>query len=447
MLIKFKKVLQYRFTARRRLPPISLRLFLNSIFIRESFMIEHFEGEPIRLEPHDAWIDLNTRPGCKYAPVVVSKKPTVGAISSMQEVLRRRIETCRKLGLLHKSSGGVSWFSFIRGTPKHEPHLNSNTVPAIVISGGSGKKIAVDLDKDYSLAWHPKNMLNTPIYLLVHELDYLSYESALRVVLGRFRNLHLIGWNGGGMTGFGAARAAALAFADSLLYRPTRIMMLDQDVVQTEATRHNNPSVRNKVESMHIDTRKPIIGYGVGYPTRVAVPKPFQNDRSGPKMAEPKIADFNSPAQQFVSILAPFRTRKGDGMYPPYMVAGGEDMLMGMQLSLNQGDRNVALLEGMIMKKELKGEVDKPNAYWSTARVATLKALFEVEQYTRVTFGDASMRLGELMGRFVNNNWIKSHPSDDSYNVSACVIERIILRLHKEGSFPGEESGTVLNRW
>jgi hypothetical protein len=69
------------------------------------------------------------------------------------------------------------------------------------------------------------NVRNEPICLFVHSLDYKTYASTLGDVLGRFRNVHLIGWNGGAMTGFGAARCAALAFADTLPYRPQRILM------------------------------------------------------------------------------------------------------------------------------------------------------------------------------------------------------------------------------
>jgi hypothetical protein len=400
-------------------------------------------GDPIRLQQNPAWTDREKRPASKYAPVIVSKdpKPSEGAINSMRVVLATRIKTCRALGITRRPPGDCGWFSFVRGGPSHEPHLRPSNVPVIVISGGSAKKIAADLGKDYSLAWHPMNVRNQPIYLLVHRLDYQSYASALGDVIGRFRNMHLIGWEGGAMTGFGAARAAALAFADSLPYRPQRILMMDQDVIQTEGTRHTRPEVQRQVQSAHTVTGKPVIGYGVGYPTRAVVPKPFS------RIDAPETADLNSPAQQFVSIQAPFRKKQDDGLYPAYMVAGGEDMLVGMQLKLNQGGQNVALLREKILKKELKGDADTPNAYWSQARVETLKALFDVEQHTVVEFEkEKPMSLWDLMGLFMKKGWIDLHPSAESYNVSACIIERIILRLYNEGGFPVEESSTVFNR-
>jgi hypothetical protein len=301
-------------------------------------------------------------------------------------------------------------------------------------------KIARDLNSDHSLAWHPDNVRGQPLYLLVHRLDYSTYEVALQSLLAKYRNMHLIGWHGGNMTGFGAARAAALAFADSLTYRPRKILLMDQDVVQTENTRHTNPSVQKAVQRLHRQSGSPIVGFGVGYPTRQAVPRPFQSTPT------PGAGDFNSPVQQFVCIEAPFRKKGDDGLYPAYMVAGGEDMLVGFQLGLTQKDRNIALLGGRIVKKELMGPADTPNAYWNEARVDTLKALYEVEQKTQVNFDGADITLGRLMSLFTSRGWLKGHPSPDSYNASACVIERIILRLHKIGKFPaGASLGPVFN--
>lgn len=410
---------------------------------------------PIRLERNDSWINPNTRLSCKYSPVVVSKKPTDDEIKVMQEVLKNRINICKELAKKRKQSDQVGWFSFIRGSRSHEPSLKSDNVPVIVISGGSAKKLAAELSKDYSLAWHPMNLRNEPLYLLVHSLDYDSYASALNEMIWQFRNMHLIGWNGGAMAGFGAALAAALAFADTLPYRPKRILMVDQDVVQTEDTRHTSPTVQNAIKRAHKETKKTVIGFGVGYPTRGELPKyPFKKSTSDPGTGYlipreiPTFGkdDFNSPTQQFVSIEAPFRSKMNDGIYPAYMVGGGEDMLMGMQLELTQQDRNITLLEAKILKKELKGEVDTPNAYWNEARVEALRQLFEGEKDTLVTFDNESMSLDELMSYFVKQGWIKSHRSADSYNVSACIIERIILRLHKEGNFPVETINAVFNR-
>ncbi|WP_157646299.1 hypothetical protein [Burkholderia ubonensis] len=402
--------------------------------------------EPICLERNPAWVDTNTRPECKYSPVVVTKNPNPAAIESMQEVLSTRIRVCQKLGLVN----GVGWLSFKRGSrivTAFDRHLRSHNVPVIVISGGSGKKIAADLNRNRRLAWHPENVPGEPVYLLVHWLDYDNYASALSGALSRYRNLRLIGWQGGQMTGFGAARAAALAFADSLPYRPHRILMVDQDVVETEATRLGRPTVRREVEALHATSRKPVVGYGVGYPTRVPhVPGPFST------IDAPAANDFNSPAQQLVSVMAPFRDKFKDGIYPAYMVAGGEDMLMGMELNLICEDRNIVLLDRKIVKKALRGDPDPSNEYWDGARVKTLVELYKEEKNALVNFEGETMELGGLMSRFVDLGWIDQKPAAgyphgaELYNTSACVVERIILRLRKTGKFHDNFNGVIFNR-
>ncbi|WP_139167054.1 hypothetical protein [Chromobacterium sphagni] len=380
---------------------------------------------PIEMEVNSRWIDKQTRPACKYAPVVISKGQGEEAMKSMRSVEENRIETCRQLAMTHRSSDRCGWISFIRHDQASDLRFGPDNVPAIVISGGSANKIAQELGKDFSLAWHPMNMRNEPVYLLVHKMDYQTYAAALKEALDQYPNLRLVGWDGGQLTGFGAARAAATTLADSLPYRPERILMMDQDVVQTEGTRHSRPDVQQAVIDKHGSTGKPIIGYGVGYPTRQDVPKPFA------ATAKPDAQDFNSPAQQFVSIQAPFRERQGDGIYPAHMVAGGEDMLMGLRLGLAKDGKNTAILKGRIVKKELKGPADQPNAYWNKARVETLGALFESEKGTMVRFEGQDMTLDDLMKLFVRKQWLAAHPSPDSYNAAACVIERIILRLNK----------------
>lgn len=197
-------------------------------------MTNSVSGAPISVERNPRWINPETRPACKYSPVKVSDLPPKDAIKStreeamksMQAVLDNRIHACRELSMDRGTPSAGSWLSFISGPQLHEPHLNKGTVPALVISGGSASKLTVDLGKDYSLAWHPKNMTNErgthaePVYLLVHRLDYPTYASTMKEVLEQYRNLHLVGWDGGKLTGFGAARASAIAFADTLSYRP-----------------------------------------------------------------------------------------------------------------------------------------------------------------------------------------------------------------------------------
>ncbi|MGC0155110.1 hypothetical protein ACPRNU_21845 [Chromobacterium vaccinii] len=383
-------------------------------------------NHPIEIKINPQWADKQTRAACKYAPVIIGKGQDAEAMKSMRSVEENRIATCRQLAIADRPSDRCSWISFIRHDPSSDLRFGPENVPAIVISGGSANKIAQDLGKDFSLAWHPMNMRGEPVYLLVHKMDYRTYASALKDALEQYPNLRLVAWDGGQLTGFGAARAAATTLADSLPYRPERILMMDQDVVQTEGTRHSRPDVRQAVIDKHGSSGKPIIGYGVGYPTRQDVPKPFA------ATAKPDPQDFNSPAQQFVSIQAPFRERRGDGIYPAHMVAGGEDMLMGLQLGLADNGSNTAILDDRIVKKELKGPVDQPNAYWNKARVDTLEALFESEKGTRVLFEGQDMTLDQLMKLFVQRQWLASHPSADSYNAAACVIERIILRLNKQ---------------
>jgi hypothetical protein len=432
-------------------------------------------GDPIRIEPNPKWVDPKTRPACKYSPVIVDKRQGDGAIESMVEVLQRRVELCRKLGV--KEGDKVAWFSFRRLGPTHEPHLRQTSVPVIVISGGSGKKLAYELGKDYSLAWHPMNVRNDPVYLLVHVLDFQTYAQALAGIMGRFRNLHLIGWDGAGLTGFGAARVAALTFADQLPYRPQRILLMDQDVVKTEATRFDQTGMAAKVEKLHA-TGKPIIGYGVGYPERAQVqklgaqfgypgkasaaattapaprapsvkPAPSSSQKVTAPVPVPNKPDqdkkeFDSPTQQFVSIKAPFRKLRGDGIYPAFMVAGGEDMLMSLQLGLMDSEENSSLLNEKIVKKELGATAaptlkptlqDTPNAYWNVKRVETLKALYDEEKTTPVWFEGQKMTLEALMAKFQGSRWM-GNAEAEVWNVSACVIERIILRLYKLQKFP-----------
>ncbi|WP_339504440.1 hypothetical protein [Pseudomonas sp. RL_105y_Pfl2_101] len=389
------------------------------------------KNAPINIVRNPDWVDPKTRMACKYSPVTVGEKPDLNTMKSMQAILDNRINTCRELSMERAVPSNGSWFSFLRGPQLHEPHLHTGTVPTIVISGGSANKLVAELGEDYSLAWHPKNMKSNfnrpePVYLLVHKMDYPSYASAMKETLQQYPNLHLVGWDGGQLTGFGAARASALAFADTLPYRPGRVVMVDQDVVKTEQTRHTSPLVEKRVEQLHQLTQKPIVGYGVGYPTRQPTPLPFS------EVSAPERSDLNSPAQQFVSIQAPFRAKWDDGIYPPYMVAGGEDMLMGLELGLIKDKENTVLLSERIVKKELKGPSDVPNTYWSEGRVQTLKRLFEAERNTPVEFEGERMSLNELMLKFKDNGWIDSHPSDESYNVAACVIERVILRFNKE---------------
>lgn len=299
--------------------------------------------EAILLEANSSWVNKETRATCKYAPVLVPKGQDESAVSSMGMVLQKRIQVCRQMADI---AGGRIWFSFQDYEFSHRMgHFSAKTVPIIVISGGSANKLVQELSKDYSLAWHPAIVRDEPVYLLVHMDDYGPYAKALENILSRYKNMRLIGWKCGLLTGFGAARSAALHFADALEYRPSRIILMDQDVVQTEETRHTRSEIESIINEIHNHTQKFVAEYGVGYPTRQPVPLPFSElDPIGKD-------DLNSPAQQFVSVRAPFLDRSGETIYPGYMVSGGEDMLMGFQLGIMQGDINSTLLPCRIAKK------------------------------------------------------------------------------------------------
>ncbi len=405
---------------------------------------------PISLQPNPQWVDPKTRAACKYSPVLVGKTKDPDTIKRMQEVLLNRLGVCKELAAGTDKYVSEKWlFSFIGRNENRESRLTKNNVPVIVISGGSANKIADDLAKDYSLAWHPKTQRDEPVYLLVHRRDYETYNQALKHVLEENKNMHLIGWDCGSLTGFGAVRGAALALADTLPYQPEKILMADQDVIQTEGTRHTSPDIQRRVNGLHVKTGKPIVGFGVGYPTRVAVPERiFARPPTKENIAE---EDLNSPTQQFVSIKAPFRNQDA-GIYPLYMVSGGEDMLMGKKLELtlkdeNGKEKNTTLInDAKILKKTISGKPDTPNAYWNKARVNTLKKLFEAEKNTPVEFNGEKMSLDKLMQLFVKEGWVKpaSDESGDFYNTASCIIERIILRLHTSGGFPSDIYSSVI---
>lgn len=398
--------------------------------IDQNRVVDNVSSCPINVAVNPVWVDPNTKMTTKYAPVIVSMLDKA-AISGMQTVLHNRIRICRQLAMDRNIPGESSWFSFVRGEQLHEPHLHCGTVPMLVISGGSANKLTMELNNSYNLAWHPKNMhmdllgRAEPVYLLVHKSDYITYASAMKELLEQNKNLYLIGWDGGALTGFGPARAAALAFADTLPYRPQRIRLMDQDVVKTEQTRHTNPIVERNIEAMHKAVKSPIAAYGAGNPLRQPVPLPFEETL-------PPEGELDTPAEQFVSIQAPFRQRWNDGIYAPFMVAGGEDKLATIELGLINGERNSVLPDVRIIKKELQGPSDAPNIYWNEKRVETLKALFEVERHTLLNFEGEVICLDGLMSLFESRGWVAFHPSPESYNIAACVIERIILKLRKE---------------
>ncbi|WP_133470982.1 hypothetical protein [Paraglaciecola marina] len=396
----------------------------------------------IVLKSNPDWINPDTRPACKYAPVKVDKSQTPEAIKNMQQALLNRIRLCRNLAsrrnnLLISSN----WFSFLKAGKGHEPHLKPSSLPIIVLSGGNSNRLKNELTQSYNLAWHPVNVRAEPVYLLVHRIEFKKYVAALRGVLATYRNFHIIGWDGGSLTGFGAARAAGLAFADSLGYCPRRVILMDQDVVHSNRTRIFNYGVGSKVEREHYRRELPVLGLGVGFPTRFS-PQELSDRYMARLQGEdtiPKPDDFNSPAQQAVSILAPFRDRQSevlfaDGVYPPYMVAGGEDMLMGFQLGLNSHPRG-HIISGEIAKKSLEGPGDSNNKHWNVLRVDMLKYLYNNEKKTKVLWYGKPQTIETVLGILIASRNLSPKPAE-VYNTSACIIERIILRLHKLNQFP-----------
>ncbi|WP_426105766.1 hypothetical protein [Massilia sp. TSP1-1-2] len=447
----------------------------------------------ISLKQNPAWMNEKTRPASKYTPVMFPKVTPLGEKAEMLAIVERRIASCQRLALVRNDMlDTAAWFSF-RHDQMRERNLRPHNVPIFVLSGGNAQRIKQEFEqaRGYTLAWHPATARNEPVYLFVHNSDYNTYRKTLSAQFGQYRNLFLVGWDGGQLTGFGAARAAVLSYADCLPYAPQRLIMMDQDVVATEMTRPSSSDVTNKVLELHRTQKKPVIGYGVGFPKREAkipstseqltgtytrdLPKgksvpgevlneqqqalsvkkkdlPARNstiDFAGAS-AQPSPSPF-APTQQFVSIKAPFR-KKNDGIYPAFMVAGGEDMLMTQLEKLQTKNAegiptaNPTVRNEKIFKKALPGEADAPNIYWSEKRIKTLDELFKDEEDTQVSYeGGPAMKLKDLCQHFVAKGYIK--PAEVS-GTAALIIERIILKANQvEGAWPEQYDGNILNRF
>jgi len=113
------------------------------------------------------------------------------------------------------------------------------------------------------------------------------------------------------------------------------------------------------------------------------------------------------------------------------MVAGGEDMLATYELDLIRDDHNDTLRHARIVKKALQGPNDPQNLYWNNARVETLERLFREEKRTPLSLKGVTYTLEELLFLFTRQGWQAGHPTPESYNNAACIIERIILRYFK----------------
>lgn len=409
----------------------------------------------IKLAKNPNWINKTTRPAWKYSPVTVSNPTSDGEKLAMAAVVERRVKACQDLALVRKSGLEHSaWFGFLHDQMR-ERNLRPHNVPIFVLSGGNAKRIKNEFDnaRGYTLAWHPATARNEPVYLFVHKSDYQTYRKTLGAEFAQYRNLFLVGWDGGELTGFGAARAAVLSYADNLPYRPQRLLMMDQDVVAVESTRHTEPNVAQSILDMHEKTGKPVIGYGVGYAERAtSIPSTaaqLKDDDAYKKAVKQGKPSALTPTQQYVSIKAPFR-KKDDGVYPAFMVAGGEDMLMTQRTdsyTRNSGGKvqaNATIRREKIFKKQLTGEGDTPNKYWTEDRMVTLDKLFEAEKATPVSYGGVETTLGDLCASFVRDGHISE---GEKSGTSALIVERIILKANQtDGAWPRQYDGTVLNR-
>ncbi|MCD4501694.1 hypothetical protein [Chromobacterium vaccinii] len=425
--------------------------------------------QEIAISINSRWVNPETRAECKYSPITVDKGQSHEVNNYMKSVMQKRIDLCMDMARNSNDElpcHGLSFQVSDVGLRTAGMGHSFATVPAVVISGGSAEKIKAELSQDIfskidrsdsldgrkatllevldsRVAWHPDNMKGEPVYLLVHKDDFDNYKSVLSDELKSFSNLYLASWDGGELTGFGAARVAAAAFADSLGYKPERFMMIDQDVVATPDTHPASKAVQKDVVEMHKNTGQPIVGLGSGKPTRFSMEQISQAKENQINHSDKSVADVPmsregvgksrknknkvnvSPVQQFVSIQTKHAEVDNKLLYPAFMVAGGEDMFMGQSMGLvDRKKGNMSLRTADIYKKELKGEKDAINTYWDESRVQTLEKLYENEKGTLLNFGGETMTLEGLMNHFLDSEYIKKA---EIPNTAACVIERIML--------------------
>ncbi|SQA98089.1 Uncharacterised protein [Cedecea neteri] len=254
------------------------------------------------------------------------------------------------------------------------------------------------------------------------------------------------------MSGYGAARAAAIAFADALPYRPKQILLMDQDAALTEQTRHTNPVVKKSLLQAQIKAGYPqrttIIGLGRGNPTRVSVPS-FKNQLIPPQRTTHKAKYISrAPTQQIIAITAPFIDRHTDGIYPSFMVAGGEDMLMNCKLDIvTIKESNISCLDATIIKKELPVDLEHPeppNRYWDNTQLNTLKKLYEVEKNYKISLTNFNGTVEQLIHSFIQKGIIKNSETD-IYNTSANIVERILIFIYRSKFLPHNFDDSVFD--
>lgn len=387
---------------------------------------------PIAVRLNGRWLkdSAEGKSANKYRPVAVLFHQHPGHMDAIKGILDRRVALCQELASKKDGTDACSWLSFVRPSALSERNLNSKNVPALVLTSSSASSIAIDLKKSIELAWHPANMRNEPVYLILHKSELGEYREALSEAMSIYKNLHLVGWDGGEMSGFGTARAAALAFADTLSYKPNRIIMVDHDVVSTNDTRPSNPAVARRVNQLHEISGKHIVGYGTGFGQRSA-DIPRTAGLVDHALGKPKATQLVSPTQQLVSIRAPFRNNDvgPDGLYPPYMVSGNEDQVMTLGQGIRGEEKNTSITRHRISKKTLPGTHASGNRYISELRPRTLEQLFEAEKHTPIEFEHKTMTLESLVSLFAKRGWISSHPSAESHLLSSLIIEKIIIKL------------------
>ena len=143
-----------------------------------------------------------------------------------------------------------------------------------------------------------------------------------------------------------------------------------------------------------------------------------------------------------------------DGAYQAFMVAGGEDMLMTEELSLQTKNvegrptANPTVRPEKIFKSDLShGNTvrgDSPNAYWTVDRIKTLTTLQSSEKGTRVIYDGVETTVGALSESLAT---IAKMPKSDAAGICALIIERIILKAYQtEGAWPETYKGSIMNR-
>ena len=141
-----------------------------------------------------------------------------------------------------------------------------------------------------------------------------------------------------------------------------------------------------------------------------------------------------SPAQQYVSIAAPFRPNQGK-LYPFFMVAGGEDMAMSGKLGHFTGGTkhtNIALIpKSQIDKVALGGKGDGTSEA-ATAKKNTLESLFVKEKGIPLIFDGATSTVGAAAASLSKRLKLQVGVDVSVETVSSLIIERLLVARYKK---------------